>query len=520
MGRGSGGLAVCTKNRNTEIIDISPWWIFVRSALPNTPAIIETVYFKPDLQLEPILESLQILLDEICVKYDEALIIIGGDLNARVGDQDLLPTEFFDESNLYETIISTDPLVNRRGSLIAEFMGANAFLLFNGRTASDRPARSAFFSRTGKSVIDLVWVSVTGLRWIKDLRVMLEPTLSDHFPVELRLWNDIPRENQTLEGSEPPPIPHSGLKWSEDKRQSYYNSLLASARITNTTLHATAITMNENLTKAILEAADTADMAHTISNNIKTNKSKPCFDNNCLILKKELRDATRDIGHPDHSIKTKIKYLECRKKYQGALATSKKQYTQRIKNSFANLNSPSDFWEAVKKCKQKPNSMLFLPIERWNEFHANLTFYGPGYPILDKEISISELETALRKAKRGKAPGLGKIANEFLKTRPPNAQQYLLNLYNEILRNESIPPAWAAVSLTVIFKKGDRENPGNYRGIALPNNITKIFTSILRDRLNKLVKRLEIIPESQMGLRKGSSCVDSIFTLTTAIQLQ
>lgn len=64
-------------------------------------------------------------------------------------------------------------------------MATNGFLLFNGRTMRI-DLLDQHLHGIGRSVIDLVWVNISGLRWIKDLRV-LEPTFPDHFPVELHL---------------------------------------------------------------------------------------------------------------------------------------------------------------------------------------------------------------------------------------------------------------------------------------------------------------------------------------------
>ncbi|XP_015119434.1 uncharacterized protein LOC107042764 [Diachasma alloeum] len=72
----------------------------------------------------------------------------------------------------------------------------------------------------------------------------------------------------------------------------------------------------------------------------------------------------------------------------------------------------------------------------------------------------------------------------------------------------------------MIFKKGDRDDPGNYRGIALVNTGTKLFNEILRKRLEKWAETNNILPESQHGFRRGRSCTDAIFCLLSAIHLQ
>lgn len=70
--------------------------------MPDIRAIIGIIYFKPDLQLDPVLEALQILIDETREKYDNDLFIIEGDLNAKVRDQDTSPREIFEETYLHE----------------------------------------------------------------------------------------------------------------------------------------------------------------------------------------------------------------------------------------------------------------------------------------------------------------------------------------------------------------------------------------------------------------------------------
>ena len=42
---------------------------------------------------------------------------------------------------------------------------------------------------------------------------------------------------------------------------------------------------------------------------------------------------------------------------------------------------------------------------------------------------------------------------------------------------------WGEGMIISLFKKGDREDPGNYRGITLLNVIGKLFNKVLNYRL-------------------------------------
>ena len=52
-----------------------------------------------------------------------------------------------------------------------------------------------------------------------------------------------------------------------------------------------------------------------------------------------------------------------------------------------------------------------------------------------------------------------------------------------------------------LFKKGDREDPGNYRGITLLNVVGKLFNKVLNYRLLQWLEEHNKLSESQAGFR-------------------
>lgn len=70
----------------------------------------------------------------------------------------------------------------------------------------------------------------------------------------------------------------------------------------------------------------------------------------------------------------------------------------------------------------------------------------------------------------------------------------------------------------MLHKKGDKENVDNYRPIALVNCLTKVFTAILKNRLDKWLTDKKILIEEQVGFRKGRGCRDNIFVLDSIIK--
>lgn len=78
-----------------------------------------------------------------------------------------------------------------------------------------------------------------------------------------------------------------------------------------------------------------------------------------------------------------------------------------------------------------------------------------------------------------------------------------------------MPEEWK-IGLYPIFKKGDKLQCGNYRGITMLNIIYKIFSNILLRRLSKYSE--EIIGECQSGFRPGRSTIDQIFVMRQSME--
>lgn len=67
--------------------------------------IVGNLYFKPKIDIESVLDSLQNTVNEITNNYPNDVYIIGGDTNGRLGEPDCWPEENFYGSNLENTMI-------------------------------------------------------------------------------------------------------------------------------------------------------------------------------------------------------------------------------------------------------------------------------------------------------------------------------------------------------------------------------------------------------------------------------
>ena len=111
--------------------------------------------------------------------------------------------------------------------------------------------------------------------------------------------------------------------------------------------------------------------------------------------------------------------------------------------------------------------------------------------------------------KPGKAPGPDNIPLEFFTHGGPELKNRLMLLILKIWETKTLPSDFRDATIVTIFKKGDRGNCNNYRGISLLSIASKIFARILLDRL--LVLAEDVLPESQCGFRPSRGTIDMIF---------
>ena len=77
----------------------------------------------------------------------------------------------------------------------------------------------------------------------------------------------------------------------------------------------------------------------------------------------------------------------------------------------------------------------------------------------------------------------------------------MVMLYNWMWKNEYTPKRWREGVVVNLFKKGDKADPGNYRGLTtLLSTVGKTFCDILNDRVGTMLEKDEKINEGQAGL--------------------
>ena len=138
--------------------------------------------------------------------------------------------------------------------------------------------------------------------------------------------------------------------------------------------------------------------------------------------------------------------------------------------------------------------------------------------ILDCPFSVEEICKTISMLHRHKSADITKNVADFFIDSKHFIAPYLVKLFNYIYDKGEYPESWTEGIIVPIFKKGDRVDPSNYRGITLVNIMAKIFSLTLRNRINTFCESEHIFNDKQFGFRDNHSTTDCIFILHSIIQ--
>ena len=148
---------------------------------------------------------------------------------------------------------------------------------------------------------------------------------------------------------------------------------------------------------------------------------------------------------------------------------------------------------------------------------------------IDRPFTSGDIVSLIQSLKPGKAGGCDRIRPEMLKTAvlkptPENLApedrsltKAIKVLFNKSLDQMRMPADWQQGLITSIFKKGDTNDCGNYRGITLLSVVGKLLTKAVSDRLLKTAENKGWLADEQGAFRPKRSTRDQAVVLYRAL---
>jgi len=461
-------------------------------------------------------------------------VILGGDFNSKVA--------------VGVGSSSSDSLqcqgLNSHGTHMLNLCDIGGLSLCTGTVQGDMHAPPTYHAtaRSNPTRPDHVLVSSCLLPSCVSSEVQPQTLGSDHHPIHLVLTIPIVvRAHVGVQGT-----PLQAIHWASAARGPYV--LRLQQRLGDIQACAASAAQGyvdqavEALDNTLIGAAQAAGLrCKSRARRIHNSQSMPFYDEECRRLKREYRRLARRDGHT-------VEVRELERRYHSYVRAKKRAWLlQQLKSATQQFYGDSRrFWQQFRG----PAPRLPGPLcdhGAWREYMGSLAGtnleHPPSqpaplshiaYPILRNEIegslnepfTIEEVEVALGALNTGRANGFSGYPAELLRYAqdyaPPGegAPPHLLgqavtDIFNAMLRTGRIPPRKNVLTVTPVVKDagGDILNPSNYRPIAVPEPLMRLYASIIDSRLVGYLEREGLRCDAQTGFRPGFSTLHNILTL-------
>ena len=233
-------------------------------------------------------------------------------------------------------------------------------------------------------------------------------------------------------------------------------------------------------------------------------------------------------------IEDKIKYKEAQAKMRKAIVKRKNETREhncgRVE-SFIGGKQNTEAWHILKNLRRNTKEHIninYITLDKWENYFKSLLseqrqeYLNPLEEETDPdseshiELNLGVVTEAIKKLKNGRSSGPEGIPAELIKHGSNKLHERLRRLMERCLNGEEIPEDWKLGYISVIHKKGKKDDCSNYRGITVTSTMSRLYGRIIKHFLEENYKHLEI--EEQAGFRTGRSTIDNIFCLTQMIE--
>ncbi|XP_024891525.1 uncharacterized protein LOC112467233 [Temnothorax curvispinosus] len=460
--RAKAGVALLVKRKWVKYIKdiqyVNEQCLVVKIELYGRVASILAVYAptedSPEQVKTEFYEELTSLIQNIPNRQQ---IIVAGDMNARVGSR------VGDEVGRYGEVVVN----SNRGKLI-EFCKQHDLQITNSHFNHKKIYRFTWerASLEQKSIIDYVIVRQDTLFRVNDTRVKRGPNCgSDHYLVVSKCFFPIVSQKIRAEeedgamGKIELPKYKTYLLQQDSIRGLYERRLNGYLQTNHESAQGEEMDI-ENDHEHILEAVHQA--ARKVMGTVKQQR-KPSQG----WWSEEMADAVKEKERAYNSWLSH-RTAESRRDYNRSKAAGL-AISKELKNklNLITLNEPANYYEKLLTETRPQFTSGVVNIEATNGVSESI------------DVSPQQVRRAIYSIKNGKAPGSGE--------------------------------QWKTSFITSLYKKEDRKDMSNYRGLSVNSTLSRLFGKIIKALLEDKIG--STVSEEQSGFTAGRSCVDNLFVV-------
>ncbi|KAK3089979.1 hypothetical protein FSP39_008169 [Pinctada imbricata] len=371
-------------------------------------------------------------------------------------------------------------------------------------------------------------------------------TFSDHSPLSFSISISISQEKNTENNTEQKNVRacSTSVKWIEENASAIndvinenvdnlfdcIDSRCDTLDDINHCIHKFSTTLSDLVLPHCKVYHGTMNTGDKVNKPIK--QHRPWFTDECKTRYSDYKLALCNFNKCKSSENRRI-LNEKKLLYKKFIRKKKRQYERHEGNMLSKLrkDNPKVFYKHFAKKKNNANSNI--SIDDFHEYFKKLVCSEVNenndndyssmdgndsiYEQLDVQISEKEIINAIAKLKRDKSCAEDGLINEIFINSKITLVPVLCKLFNLIFDTGIFPEAWSSGCIVPIYKKGNVNEPTNYRGITIISCLGKLFTSVLCNRILDWDREYNLITDAQFGFKPGHSTVDAIFVLQSLI---
>ena len=227
----------------------------------------------------------------------------------------------------------------------------------------------------------------------------------------------------------------------------------------------------------------------------KVKHPKPWFGLQCNKARKRYQTARKNHSLHKNDASRRI-MLNASKRYKATIKKYHSKHLIGLQNKIRQLRTeqPKQYWKLINSIDKKKDNIPISEDEMFNFFKSlnsdvdtqemnadlpniqlNINFLNDdddtlneSQEILNRAITVTEINYAIKTLKLNKSSGTDDIVNEYIISTKELFMPVYEKLFNLILDNGIVPTDWLKGNIIPIYKnKGRKEDPANYRPITL-----------------------------------------------------
>ena len=255
--------------------------------------------------------------------------------------------------------------------------------------------------------------------------------------------------------------------------------------------------------KSIAEAISNRQKAYNISKlrpspETKVAHIKECRNVDKLIRRAKLNEEDRVAAAAKDNPKAFFAHVNSRKPVKNTIGPLKDRTGSIISSDEGMANILNEYFTSVYT-EEDTSEIPIVPI-----------VYRGNNPLRKIEITVDKVKMKLKKLNSNKSAGPDGFYPRVIKETEEETAPHFCNIFRTSLEQRKAVRDWKLQNISPLFKKGSKDDPGNYRPISLTSVPGKMLESIIADDMMSHLEHNKLILDSQHSFRSGRSCLTNL----------